>query len=227
MKYLLPIFLCLFTFPSFSQTQSGSFTALSWHPLSLNFNALEVGVEKNIGNPQNSIKVYGLAYLGNTNRYESQRNHSSDQQDFEESYLKDRVGGWGARIEYRHYFFNRLENASIKPFFGLSGSYHQVQLKYADYGWTPIEIDGVSFFNYTLNDFQEDISRTDINLSIGLRKEFIKKLVLDIYGGGVYKITDISTTNSQSRNYNNSLLDFGYSGLGYHFGFSAGWLFTK
>lgn len=194
--------------------------SIGFSPMGIAINRIRFELETGVNKKSPILlSVAPIIYSGTTSQYNNTRNIPPDNS--KNSYSTDNVGGVGGELMAK---FTRITDPiRIKMIYGGVGlGYHNINLTFEDYNWTPYQQDGLEYYSYNLGPQEETIKRVDVFGVFGGRIYVNKAFYLDGNVGLMYQKSSISSTLLVNRDHLNGPLDYGYTGLNYRFNFTVG-----
>ncbi|MES2628065.1 MAG: hypothetical protein V4616_03765 [Bacteroidota bacterium] len=223
-KALLSLILGCISMFSFAQQDSSFLNtapkfSFGFSPLSVFFSKVKLDFETGFQskNPM-LLSLSPVIYTGETYIYSNTRNIGPDN---ERTSNGDLVSGFGAEAQLKMARVIDADNLFML-YGGVGLGYHDISLKFTDFGWSTYREDGLEYYEYGIGDEKERIKRVDVFVNLGLRAYVNRRIYFDLSAGFVYQNSTITTTQSFSRPHRSGILDFGNQGANLRGNFAVG-----
>lgn len=204
----------LFTALIYGQEERSSL-AVSWYPQLMIMRGLRADMDIHLGNSKSWLVIAPQYYLA--------KKHSGNYSDVSDDYNSvnsyKRLEGFGIELNHRIYVSNSFTPEGV--YLGYGAMYGHYNLTYED-SWGYIDFMGIEAITFGLFEHETNIDKVGPNIFIGYQKRVLDKIFIDIFCGGGMRYSFIKTSALFPRNFNNDLLQFGYTGTVPLIGFRIG-----
>jgi len=120
-----------------------------------------------------------------------------------------------------------FQSPTYPVYFAIGGGYNYFNLGFKDNIWTTYTSYGNTFYRFDLADITQQIHRINFGMMYGVEAQFLKFLFADLYIGlGVkYSISSFDNENYNTNYFNETTIDFGFTGVVFLAGVKFGIMF--
>lgn len=211
MKAVILLFLILFANIKILQAQeqepANPNLAISWFPQLMYMNGLRIDVDIHLGKSTSWLILSPQFYL--RERLLSQTDVQPDDDDYGLDEYK-KLKGYGISLSHRIFFKNN--NTPFGIYLGYGGFYNHYELKYEVTGWGSVNLMGLNAITYGDFEHKTEIDKFGPDFYIGYQAQIIQRVFVDFFCGGGLRYSLFKTDNLSPKYFDNSFIEFGYTG---------------
>lgn len=176
-------------------------------------NGMRFDIEYNLKNKKQWIGISPQIYYSNNGGYfDNFFNYDYSYNEYNDlnSNGFDTLTGFG--LEFYHKIFLLDRNKAAGFYFNYGVKFNYFDLKYSTYSWETEIIDNLEYIEYLPTTQSHIINKLGFNLIIGRQFELSDYLYIDLYTGVGMRYSAHSKDVNVIKSFDNSIVDFGYSG---------------
>ncbi len=220
-KCALPLIIALISVTARTQDSIYDY-CVSWVPQHMAEHGLRVDFDIRLKKSCNWLVIAPQVYLDH--RYAGP--FEDDVRFFEsnEEYYYEKMYGFG--LELHHRIFLKTESYPEGLYFSYGLYYLHTCIEYLEYGWGTINYDDdLEAMAYALLENETVIDKFGPNIMFGYQMNLTDRFFIDIYMGAGLRYSIIDASEYSTRNFDENITSFGYTGVLPVFGLRFGMLF--
>ncbi|MFP4059451.1 MAG: hypothetical protein ACOC10_08880 [Bacteroidota bacterium] len=189
----------------FSQEDKQPTISIGYHPQYMIIHGIKMDLEIALGKGNvNSLVFAPSFYLDEASKETDYYFNTWDRRKY------NKMTGFGFDLHHR-YYINRKKTTNTYISYGLSFRYSDVTLKMHD--WNTSVFDGNNVYMFTPGEIHFDVFKFGGDLLIGYQYLFVESMTLGIYLGAATRYGLIDDSRDGTINFNDGILDIGYTGV--------------
>jgi hypothetical protein len=207
-KSVLPLIIALLSATAATQDKIHNFSC-SWVPQHILEHGMRIDFDLRLKKSSSWLVIAPRVYLDH--RYAGPYNDEKGIFENDEEYYYEKMYCYGVELQHRIY----LKNIDIPEglYFSYSLNYMHFNIDYTEYGWGTVNYDDdLEAITYGLLDYNTSVDKFGPNIMFGYQMILTDRFFVDLHIGGGLKYSIIDASEYSTRNFDEHITSFGYTG---------------